>query len=148
MKSLIKSNKTLSIGLLLVIISFGPLILVGLLGLLGVLGSDDGLPVLAGIWVMLTGLPSMLILLVGLIVSINDFLKSRISEVNMILRIGIILLIISKGPSVFYNLTRPIESISSIAWYFTFLDFLFYPSLFLVAIGIIIHVTKRKSTSP
>lgn len=140
----IKSITLLTIGLLLLTISFAPFLFIKELPS-GNKGQLQGL--FSMLWTIFTMIPAILFTAVGFIVSINKLIQSKF-KINQFLSIGISALILSKSslliarfiPSLNHATLNDI--IHLIFGFFEF--FLFYPSIIIIIIGIVITIIKRK----
>ena len=140
----LKSITILIIGLLLLIISFAPFLFIKELPP-GNKGQLQGL--FSMLWTVFTMIPAVLLTAVGFIISINKLIQSKF-KLNLFLSIGFSALLLSKSslliarfiPS--FNHTMLNDIIYLIFGFFEF--FLFYPSIIVIIIGIILTLIKRR----
>ena len=140
----LKSITILIIGLLLLIISFAPFLFIKELPP-GNKGQLQGL--FSMLWTVFTMIPAVLFTAVGFIISINKIIQSKF-KLNLFLSIGLSALLLSKSslliarfiPS--FNHTMLNDIIYLIFGFFEF--FLFYPSIIVIIIGIVLTIIKRK----
>ena len=140
----LKSITILIIGLLLLIISFAPFLFIKELPP-GNKGQLQGL--FSMLWTVFTMIPAVLLTAVGFIISINKLIQSKF-KLNLFLSIGLSALLLSKSslliarfiPS--FNHTMLNDIIYLIFGFFEF--FLFYPSIIVIIIGIILTLIKRR----
>ena len=140
----LKSITILIIGLLLLIISFAPFLFIKELPP-GNKGQLQGL--FSMLWTVFTMIPAVLFTAVGFIISINKLIQSKF-KLNLFLSIGLSALLLSKSslliarfiPS--FNDTMLNDIIYLIFGFFEF--FLFYPSIIVIIIGIILTLIKRR----
>ena len=99
------------------------------------------------LWTVFTMIPAVLLTAFGFIVSINNLIQSKI-KLNQILSIGLSALILSKSslliarfiPSFDHPMLNDI--IHLVFGFFEF--FLFYPSIIVIIIGIVLSLVNRK----
>jgi len=140
----LKSITILIIGLLLLIISFAPFLFVKELPP-GAKGQLQGL--FSMLWTVFTMIPAVLLTAIGFIILINKLIQSKF-KLNQFLSMGLSALFLSKSslliagfiPS--FNHTMLNDIISLIFGFFEF--FLFYPSIILIIIGIVLTIIKKK----
>lgn len=140
----LKSITILIIGLLLLIISFAPFLFVKELPP-GNKGQLQGL--FSMLWTIFTMIPAVLLTTAGFIISINKLIQSKF-KLNQFLSIGLSALLLSKSslliarfiPS--FNHIMLNDIIYLIFGFFEF--FLFYPSIIVIIVGIVLTIIKRK----
>jgi len=135
----------LIIGILAIFISVGPLLIIGHFG------KPGGVALMfSGMWAMISFLPALLILVVGIIISLNGILKSLFSGIHTVLSIGIATLILSKGPILFlehksiFNLESPDSTIVRILESLELEHLLFFPSILIIILGVVLTIVKSK----
>lgn len=147
---IIKKIKKLSgisiliIGVVLLMISFAPFLFVKELPA-GNKGQLQGL--FSMLWTVFTMIPAVLFTAIGFIISFNKLIQSKF-KLNQFLSIGLSALFLSKSslliarfiPS--FNDAMLNDIIYLIFGFFEF--FLFYPSIIVIIIGIVLTIVKRK----
>ena len=140
----LKSITIFIIGLLLLIISFAPFLFVKELPT-GNKGQLQGL--FSMLWTVFTMIPAVLLTAAGFIIYIDKLIQSKF-KLNLFLSIGLSALLLSKSsllikrfiPS--FSDTMLNDIIYLIFGFFEF--FLFYPSIIVIIIGIVLTIIKRK----
>ncbi len=140
----LKSTTILIIGLLLLIISFAPFLFIEELPP-GNKGQLQGL--FSMLWTVFTMIPAVLLTAVGFIILINKLIQSKF-KLNQFLSIGLSALILSKSSLLIARFIPSFDNptlndiIYLIFGFFEF--FLFYPSIIVVSIGIVLTLVNGK----
>ena len=140
----LKSITIFIIGLLLLIISFAPFLFVKELPT-GNKGQLQGL--FSMLWTVFTMIPAVLLTAAGFIIYIDKLIQSKF-KLNLFLSIGLSALLLSKSSLLIkrfiplFSDTMLNDIIYLIFGFFEF--FLFYPSIIVIIIGIVLTIIKRK----